>query len=166
MGNPHMPSGRPAKDTARFDDVDTDFNSRFNDLYRDAFRSAYRLRQNREDCEDIAIESLARAYVRWNRIRGDPTPWVRKVAMNLAIDLLRRDKITTTIEIPSKTDGFVQNVELHDALNRLSSRSRSIVLMRYFLDMTEVEVASSLGCSVGTVKQTTHRAVKKLRRSV
>lgn len=58
------------------------------------------------------------------------------------------------------------DVEMWDALNRLAPRRRSILVMRYYLDMTEADVAATLGCRVGTVKSTTHRALADLRKMI
>jgi RNA polymerase sigma factor (sigma-70 family) len=55
-------------------------------------------------------------------------------------------------------------VEMWDALSHLSQRQRTILVMRYYLDMTEADVAATLGCRIGTVKSTSHRALKDLRR--
>ena len=53
-----------------------------------------------------------------------------------------------------------------DALNRLAPRRRAVLVMRYYLDMTEADVAEVLGCRVGTVKSTTHRALADLRKMI
>jgi RNA polymerase sigma factor (sigma-70 family) len=58
------------------------------------------------------------------------------------------------------------DVEMWDALDRLAPRRRSILVMRYYLDMTEADVATTLGCRVGTVKSTTHRALADLRKMI
>jgi RNA polymerase sigma factor (sigma-70 family) len=58
------------------------------------------------------------------------------------------------------------DVEMWDALNRLAPRRRTILVMRYYLDMTEADVAATLGCRVGTVKSTTHRALADLRKMI
>ena len=58
------------------------------------------------------------------------------------------------------------DVEMWDALDRLAPRRRSILVMRYYLDMTEADVAATLGCRVGTVKSTTHRALAELRKMI
>jgi RNA polymerase sigma factor (sigma-70 family) len=57
-----------------------------------------------------------------------------------------------------------QETEMWDALSRLPPRRRTVLVLRYYLDMSEAEVASMLGCRVGTVKSTSHRALKELRR--
>lgn len=58
------------------------------------------------------------------------------------------------------------DVEMWDALARLSPRRRTILVMRYYLDMTEADVATTLGCRVGTVKSATHRALADLRKMI
>lgn len=58
------------------------------------------------------------------------------------------------------------DIEMWDALNHLAPRRRTILVMRYYLDMTEADVATTLGCRVGTVKSTTHRALADLRKMI
>jgi RNA polymerase sigma factor (sigma-70 family) len=58
------------------------------------------------------------------------------------------------------------DVEMWDAIGRLAPRRRTILVMRYYLDMTESEVAVTLGCRVGTVKSATHRALADLRKMI
>ena len=58
------------------------------------------------------------------------------------------------------------DVEMCDAIERLAPRRRSILVMRYYLDMSEADVAATLGCRVGTVKSTTHRALADLRKMI
>ncbi|MDA8047123.1 MAG: SigE family RNA polymerase sigma factor [Actinomycetota bacterium] len=58
------------------------------------------------------------------------------------------------------------DVELWDALDRLPPRRRTILVMRFYLDMSEADVAETLGCRVGTVKSTTHRALADLRKTI
>lgn len=50
------------------------------------------------------------------------------------------------------------------ALARLTPRQRTMLVLRYFEDLSETEVAAALGCSVGTVRSTTHRSLARLRR--
>ncbi len=58
------------------------------------------------------------------------------------------------------------DVEMWDALGRLAPRRRSVLVMRYYLDMSEADVAATLGCRVGTVKSTAHRALAELRKMI
>lgn len=59
-----------------------------------------------------------------------------------------------------------EELDMWDALARLSPRRRTILVMRYYLDMTEADVATTLGCRVGTVKSATHRALADLRKMI
>ena len=68
------------------------FDQAFEGLYRLAYRVAFRILGDRGDAEDVAQEALARAAVRWSRLKDRPEGWVTRVASNLAIDRYRRRK--------------------------------------------------------------------------
>jgi len=70
--------------------IDLVFEEAFEDLYTRAYGVAYQLLGRRSESEDVAQETLARAFVRWRRIRGYAEAWVVRVAGNLAIDAWRR----------------------------------------------------------------------------
>ena len=71
------------------------FEEVFPDLYRLAYRVSFKVLGDRGDAEDVAQEALARAHVRWVRLRDRPEGWVVTVATNLAIDRLRRRSRST-----------------------------------------------------------------------
>src|SRR5262249_6566567 len=108
----------------------------------------------------------------WDRIedRKALDGYVRRAIVNTHISWWRRRRVDEypTDEIPDKpvadTSG---DTELHDtlqrAIDRLPQRMRAAVVLRYFEDMSEAEVADVLGVSPGTVKSTVSRAVAKLR---
>jgi RNA polymerase sigma-70 factor (sigma-E family) len=143
-----------------------DFDAAFPTLFAGAYRIAYRLLGNREDAADIAQEACARACVRWRRLAraGDPTPWVVRVAGNLAIDRWRRRRTVATHPLPvAAATTTPDRIDLHRALERLSARQREVVVLRYFADLPEAAVAEALGCSVGAVKQHASRGLASLR---
>ncbi len=148
--------------------VGHDFVDAFPALFNDAYRVAYRLLGDREDAADIAQEACARACVRWRKLvrAGDPTPWVVRVAGNLAIDRWRRRRTVAQhpehVTPPSIT---ADRVDLHRALGTLSARQREVVVLRYFADQSEAAIAQTLGCSVGAVKTHASRALAALRAS-
>jgi RNA polymerase sigma-70 factor (sigma-E family) len=143
-----------------------DFDDAYPGLFRDAYRVAFRLLGHREDAADVAQEACARACVRWRRLLqgGDPTPWVVRVAGNLAIDRWRRRR-TAAAHVPpvAVADGVPERVDLHRALAALSTRQREVIVLRYFADLPEAAVADALGCSVGSVKTHASRALASLR---
>lgn len=135
-------------------------------------RMAYLLTRNLADAEDLVQAALAKAYQAWDRIedRNALDGYVRRVMVNTHISWWRRRRVEEypTDEIPDQpADDHHGDSELSDALSRaldrLPSRMRAAVVLRYYEDMTEAEVAQALGVSQGTVKSTVSRAVAKLR---
>jgi len=135
-------------------------------------RSAYLLTGNLADAEDLVQSALAKTYQAWDRIedRKALDGYVRRAMVNTHISWWRRRRVDEypTDDIPDQPAADTSgNSELHDtlqrAINRLPQRMRAAVVLRYFEDMTEAEVADILGVSQGTVKSTVSRAVAKLR---
>ena len=135
-------------------------------------RMAYLLTRNLADAEDLVQAALAKTYQAWDRIedRNALDGYVRRAMVNTHISWWRRRRVDEypTDEIPDRAVAdHAGDSELSDALSRalerLPSRMRAAVVLRYFEDMSEAEVAEVLGISLGTVKSTVSRAVAKLR---
>ena len=124
--------------------------------------------------EDLAQTALARVYASWSRIcrSGDPDAYVRRVMVNANRSRFRKRRVaellTGAVPEPPPVDvagGSDDRVTLMAALMSLPLGQRSVVVLRFWLDMTEAQVAQALGCSVGTVKTQGSRALAKLRAS-
>src|ERR1700722_18778085 len=135
-------------------------------------RLGYVLTGDRGLAEDLAQSALARAYACWPQIRraGDPDAYVRRVLVNANHARFRKrrvaEQLTGTVPEPPSVDvanGSDDRVTLMAALMRLPVGQRSVGVLRFWLDMTEAQVAEALGCSVGTVKTQGSRALAKLR---
>ena len=135
-------------------------------------RAAHAMTGNRTDAEDLLQATLFKAYQSWDRI-DDPAAldtYVRRVMVNTHISGWRRRRVDEypTDQLPdSVAADEIADSELQElvkrAVDRLPRRMRAAVMLRYFDDMSEPEVAAALGVSVGTVKSTVARAVAKLR---
>jgi RNA polymerase sigma-70 factor (sigma-E family) len=135
-------------------------------------RMAYLLTRNQADAEDLVQAALAKTYQAWDRIedRNALDGYVRRAMVNTHISWWRRRRVEEypTDDIPDRPvsdhagDGELSDA-LQRALDRLPSRMRAAVMLRYYEDMSEAEVAEALGISQGTVKSTVSRAVAKLR---
>jgi RNA polymerase sigma-70 factor (sigma-E family) len=135
-------------------------------------RTAHSLTGNRTDAEDLVQATLIKAYQSWDRI-DDPGAldgFVRRVMVNTHISSWRRRRVDEypTDELPdSPAADQIEDADLRDvvqrALDRLPRQMRRAVMLRFYDDMTEPEVAAALGVSLGTVKSTVARAVAKLR---
>lgn len=135
-------------------------------------RIAYLLTRNEADAEDLVQSALAKTYLAVGRIedRNALDGYVRRAIVNTHISWWRRRRVVElpTDELPDEAvaDHAVmsdQRATLRHAVDRLPARMRAAVMLRYYDDMTEAEVAVMLGISLGTVKSTVARAVAKLR---
>jgi RNA polymerase sigma-70 factor (sigma-E family) len=127
---------------------------------------------NHADAEDLVQATLMKAYQAWERISdlAAVDTYVRRAMVNTHISGWRRRRIDEypTDEIPDwPTTDPADERDLHDvvqrALDRLPRQMRAAVMLRYYDDMTEPQVAAAMGVTVGTVKSTVARAVGKLR---
>jgi DNA-directed RNA polymerase specialized sigma24 family protein len=145
--NGQVPAPRPTR--PEFDDPG--FRDYVTARSRSLLRTAYLLTGNRADAEDLLQSALAKTYLAWDRIEDR-----------------RRLEEYPTDEIPDQAVADQTGISdladtLRRAVDRLPRRMRAAVVLRYFEDMTEAEVADVLGVSLGTVKSTVSRAVAKLR---
>jgi len=145
-------------------------------------RTAYLMTWDRQEAEDLVQTTWTAVARRWPRVSRMPSPlaYARRVLVNAAIDgrprLQRRRQELGHSEVegrepPDTAAGRALTAvedrhELRRALSRLSTRQRAILVLRYWVDLPELEVAELLGCSVGTVKSTASRALAQLRQSL
>ena len=147
--------------------VEAGFDDMFPEMFRAAYRVAFRLLGSREDAADCAQEACARACADWSKLTrsGSPVPWVVRVSSNLAIDRWRKARRRA---LRGRQSGVVldpdpSRLDLYRALDALPRRQRDVVVLRHLADLSEIEVAAVLGCSVGTVKSNASRARAALR---
>lgn len=133
-------------------------------------RTAYLLTRDPGHAEDLVQTALARAWRSWRRITGDPEPYVRRILVNTHATWWRRRwrGEAPTGELPERSGEPEQSAVderewLWQALGRLAPRQRAVLVLRYFEDLTEAQVAGLLGCSVGTVKSQSSKALATLR---
>jgi len=132
------------------------------------FGTAVLLTGDRHTAEDLLQTALAKSWLSWRRITGDPEAYVRRVLVNTYISMWRRrwNGETPTEALPetASADGTdpASRQDLVAALHRLPKRQRAVLVLRYLEDLAEREVAELLGCSVGTVKSQASRALAKL----
>jgi RNA polymerase sigma-70 factor (sigma-E family) len=138
---------------------------------RHLLQTAYLLTGDRHRAEDLLQTALTRAYLRWDRISAeDPEGYVRRILANAHIDWWRRKpwREEPTDELPDvpgpdATSSYEVRDAVLRALSGLSRRQRAVVVLRYFEDLSEAEIAHTLGCSAGTVKSAASRALARLR---
>lgn len=133
-------------------------------------RTAYLLTHDWALAEDLLQTALAKSWFAWSRLGDDPEPYVRKVLVNTYATWWRRKwrGETPTAELPELADAdptraLDDREELWRAMERLPRRQRAVLVLRYFEDLTEAQIADVLGISIGTVKSQASKALARLR---
>jgi RNA polymerase sigma-70 factor (sigma-E family) len=130
-------------------------------------RFGFALAGSTVEAEDLVQEALVRLASRWESVTavGSPEPYVRRTMVNLHVSWWRsRRREWLRADPPERVIiDSLPNRDLWVALRKLPPRQRAVVALRYLEDLTEAETAAVLGCSVGTVKSQTAKAITKLR---
>jgi RNA polymerase sigma-70 factor (sigma-E family) len=140
-------------------------------------RSTVRLTGDWQLAEDLVQTALAKAMPRWANIADSPEPYIRRIIYHEHISVWRRRRVAEELmpEVPDhghsqsgrdaggEADELEVRMMVHQALARLTSRQRAVLVLRYFEDLPESRTAELLGCSVGTVKSQTRHALRRLR---
>jgi RNA polymerase sigma-70 factor (sigma-E family) len=144
----------------------------FSDLYGTEHdrlvRLAFVLTGSREVAEDVVQDSFVRLYRRW-RSAEHPDRYLRQIVVNECKSHHRRtgrerDRRAMLYVVDSMPDR--QGVELADVLLDLPYRQRAAIVLRYYSDLSENEIAEVLGCRPGTVGSLIHRGLEKLRKVI
>lgn len=155
------------------DDVDRVLGAVFRAHYESLVGLARLLLDDRGQAEEVVQEAFARAYASWTRLRNrdDPLPYVRSAVVNLARGGLRRRRtvrhtrltpVPDTASAESTAMAREQSRVMAGAVRELPRRQRECVVLRYYLDSSTADTATTLGISEGSVKQHLHRALAAL----
>jgi RNA polymerase sigma-70 factor (sigma-E family) len=139
---------------------------------RALLRTAWLLTGDWALAEDLVQSTLLKVVGRWSRIveSGRPDGYVRRVMLTtyLAWRGRRWNSEHPYAEVPDHAvvgDAFAdaeERIALLDALRALPARQRAVIALRYLEDLSELDTAAALGCSVGTVKSQSARALRAL----
>lgn len=135
-------------------------------------RAAFLLAGNGHAADDLVQAALLKAAMHWERVSaaGNPEAYVRRILYTTHVSLWRRlrGREVSTSEVvdrpgPVTEDNLLVRMDLQRALALLTAKQRAVLVLRFYEDLTEVQAASVLQCSVGAVKSQTHRALHRLR---
>jgi RNA polymerase sigma-70 factor (sigma-E family) len=137
-------------------------------------RFGFALTHDEGAAEDLVQSALVRTLLAWPRLRnrGDPEPYVRRVMVNEQMSAWRRQRRHPEVRLdplaaeeafrPDEAE-LVERDRVWRELVNLPPRQRAVLILRFYEDRSEREVAAMLGCSLGTVKSQTSKALAKLR---
>jgi RNA polymerase sigma-70 factor, ECF subfamily len=119
--------------------------------------------------DDIAADAFERAFGALNRFdrRRPFAPWLHRIVVNRALDLLRAERRLVGGELGPETAAEpaagAGDLELLDAVQALPLQRRAVVILRYGIGMTPTEIAGILDLPIGTVNSRLARALEQLR---
>ena len=135
------------------------------------FRTAYLMTGDYQRAEDLLQTTLVRVYQRWPRVAAmdRPAAYARKVLVSQAASWWRRrsshESPVLLLDGPARGDGLEEHAEherVWKAVLSLPPRQRAVMVLKYYEDLTEVEIAQALAMAPGTVKSHGHAAARRL----
>jgi RNA polymerase sigma-70 factor (sigma-E family) len=132
-------------------------------------RFAHALTGDPHTAADLVQDALERTGARWSRIerQGDPEGYVRRAIINGRTSRWRKLRRESLVDVvPDRTtvgDPPGRDEQLWRLLATLPQRQRAVIVLRYYEDLSEAQIAATLGCAPGTVKSQASKALAKLR---
>ena len=153
-----------------------DFPAYFTATWPRMYRTALAITRDPAGAEDACQAAFAKAYAAWSRVCAaeHPDAYVRRMVVNEVLGTRRsawwrRERPHADVgeppPQPSAEDGVVDRSTLWDAVAALPPRQRAVIVLRYYEDLSEEQIAATLGCSRGTVKSQASAALGNLRRT-
>ncbi|HEY1280934.1 MAG TPA: SigE family RNA polymerase sigma factor [Acidimicrobiales bacterium] len=143
------------------------FEALYNARHDDLVRLAYLLTGSYELAQDVVQDAFVRAYPRLGRVR-EPVPYLRRAVVNGCLSHHRRTargrRIVVRVVDEHPTD--LDADELGDALAALPPRQRAALVLRYYHDLSDADIATALRCRPGTVASLIHRGLAQLRKAI
>ena len=136
-------------------------------------RTAHLMASGPSQAEDLLQVSLTKTYLAWHRLR-DPSAaeaYTRRVLANASISwwrqkpnrLERPAEVLPEVGVEHPAADLAERAAMMDALRRLSPQQRAVLVLRYYEDLSEAQIAATLGLSTGSVKSHASRGLAKLR---
>ncbi|WP_223837747.1 SigE family RNA polymerase sigma factor [Streptomyces venezuelae] len=144
-------------------------------VYPRMLRTALLLAADRDTAQDLTQTALLKVYLAWSRRRGweDPVAYARRVLVNVHGSWWRRrwrgelpHGVLPDRAGPDPQRGWGQRVDLSRAMATLPRDQRTVLVLRFYEDLSIAETAELIGCSIGTVKSRTARGLAHLRDSL
>jgi RNA polymerase sigma factor (sigma-70 family) len=139
----------------------------FDVVYQREFHAMVRLATALVDdqAEEVVQEAFAQLYLRYRSV-ANPGGYARICVLNGCRKVLRRRRLARRHPTPAEEYGNLAYNHVLDAVRALPAKQRNAVVLRYELQLSDQEIADTLGMPVGTVKSTLHRALARLRTEV
>ena len=151
---------------------DQAFLSLFQMFEQDLYRIAFLYVKNQSDALDVVQETAYRSFKSIKQLKEANffKTWLIRIAIHCSLDLLRKQEKIALMKPNVEEVGFVtvnEDVELEwtirDLIEQLNENEKSVIILKFYEDLTINEVAQTLDMPIGTVKTVLYRALRKLR---
>jgi len=126
---------------------------------------AYLLTSSRSTAEEIVQDAFVRLQTTRTRVLN-PAAYLRTVVVNACRDVPRHQAVVARTPLPAPEPTLAEHDELFDALARLPWRQQAALVLRFHLDLSEEQIATTLDCRPSTVRSIIHRALATLRKDL
>lgn len=135
------------------------------------YKTAYAYVKNKEEAMDIVSETVYKAYISIKKLK-EPSlfnTWLTRILINTSLDSINKNSRLVSFEENIKDHTLIiaaddENIiDIKVAVDRLQGKYKTVVILKYFQDLTLVEIAKTLQCPLGTVKTMLHKALGELR---
>ncbi|MEK6264651.1 MAG: sigma-70 family RNA polymerase sigma factor [Clostridium sp.] len=135
------------------------------------YKTAFAYVKNKEEAMDIVSETVYKAYISIKKLK-EPSlfnTWLTRILINTSLDSINKNSKFVSFEENVSSDTSliaVDNEKIIDikvAVDRLQGKYKTIVILKYFQDLTLVEIEKTLQCPNGTVKTMLYKALGELR---
>lgn len=151
-------------------DLEDEFVAWASARQRSWLRSALLLTGDQASAEDLVQDALLKVAERWPRLRDEaPDAYARRIIYNGAMTRFRRHSRESPraeppeVVAPATTEDWLSGADIRAALQRLTVKQRAVLVLRYYEDRSEQEIAATLGVTAGTVKSQAHVGLRRLR---
>jgi RNA polymerase sigma-70 factor (ECF subfamily) len=136
---------------------------------RNLYKIAYSYLEDEQGALEAVQETTFRAFMKLKKLKQPQyfKTWVTKILINYCIDELKRSKKLMELNIEEPTEdnlSNVDNIDLKIAINKLDSKYKQVIVLKYFQDMATEDIASVLERPEGTIKTWLHRGLTGLRK--
>ena len=135
------------------------------------YKTAFAYVKNKEEALDIVSDTVYKAYISIKKLK-EPSlfnTWLTRILINTSLDCINKSSraISYKENVSSEAKEILKDdekiIDLKLAVDKLQGKYKTIVILKYFQDMTLMEIAKILQCPLGTVKTNLHKALEELR---
>lgn len=148
----------------------TEFCSLVEQKKDNLYRIAFMYVKNQQDALDIVHEAVYKAYISVDKLKDSTyfSTWITRIVINCSLNHIRRNKRTLNFQeyfigSASKEENKEEIMDLYEAVDNLEGKYKTVIILKYFEDLTITSIAEIMDCPGNTVKTYLHKALKLLR---